>query len=441
MTLFLRFGHASGGLSAFLFALSFAWAQPPLSERRWSRAEADPAELKRALHDDGVSERWIYHDLDAARCAATKSGKPVLAIFRCVPCGSVPKLDEAITGAESPLADLLERFVCVRVVKMNGVDRNIFDFDRDVPYLAVILNCDGTIYGRWGTRTSVSRSDLPRHTLGSFRTALETALVLHEGYPANRAELAAKNTRRFETPAMPEEMSTMKPHPGNPPEARNCIHCHMVGEAKLALTLQTGEPSLNDLWPYPSSDNLGLRLDFADGLKVKSVVRGSIAEAAGVRVGDKLHGFERQRLVSEADLQWALHHLPDDARPKLMLLRDGEQVEAVLTLKGEWRKGPVEWRESVASARPHVNFRPQFGKDKLGIAADEMALTVYYPRLDAAKAGLRNGDVVISVDGRKDLHTEADFLKYIHLDRPGARSTELGVLRKAERLTITLPLQ
>jgi serine protease Do len=326
-------------------------------------------------------------------------------------------------------------------VKMNDVDRNIFDFDRDVPYLAVILNGDGTIYGRWGTRTSTSRSDLPRHTIGSLRTALETALTLHEGYPANRAELAAKNNQRIETPSFPEELSTMKPHQGNPPEVRNCIHCHMVGEAKLVLTLQAGKPSLNDLWPYPSADNLGLRLDFADGLKVKSVVRGSIGDVAGVRAGDKLHGFERQRLVSEADLQWALHHLADDAQPKLTLLRDGEPVEVTLALTGEWRKGPVEWRESVTPARPHVHLRPQFGKDKLGIAADEMALSVNYPRLDAAKAGLRNGDIVISVDGRKNLHTEADFLKYIHLDRPDARSVELGVLRKGERLTITLPLR
>lgn len=441
MMQFLRLGRASGGLPALLFALSCTWAQPPASERIWSRAETDPAELKRVLHDDDVAERWIYHDLEAARRAASKSGKPVLAIFRCVPCGSVPKLDEQISGAESPLADLLDRFVCVRVVKMNGVDRNVFDFDRDVPYLAVILNGDGTIYGRWGTRTSISRSDLPRHTIGSFRTALETALALHEGYPANRAELAAKNNRRIETPSLPEEMSTMKPHPGNPPEVRNCIHCHMVGEAKLALTLQAGKPSLNDLWPYPSADNLGLRLDFADGLKVKSVVRGSIAETAGVRAGDKLHAFERQRLVSEADLQWGLHHLPDEARPKLAVLRDGEPVEVALALTGEWRKGPVEWRESIAPARPDVNFRPQFGKDKLGIAADEMALTVYYPRLNAAQAGLRNGDVLISVDGRKDLHTEADLLKYIHVDRPDARSAELGVLRNGERLTITLPLR
>lgn len=437
----LRLRHVCSGALALGISLCIAWAQPPAAERVWSRAETDPAELKRALHDDVVSERWIYHDLEAARRAATKSGKPVLAIFRCVPCGSAPKLDEQITGAESPLADLLDKFVCVRVVKMNGVDRNVFDFDRDVPYLAVILNADGTIYGRWGTRVATSRSELPRHTIGSFRTALETALTLHEGYPANRAELAAKNDRRIETPSMPEEMSTMKPHPVNPPEVRNCIHCHMVGEAKLALKLQSGKPSLNDLWPYPSADNLGLRLDFADGLRVKSVVRGSIAEGAGVRAGDKLHRFERQRLVSEADLQWALHHVADDARPRLTLLRDGEQVEVTLALSGEWRKGAIEWRESIAPARPNVNLRPQFGKDKLGIAADEMALSVNYPRLDAAKAGLRNGDIVISIDGRKDLHSEADFLNYIHLARPDARSVELGVLRKGERLTFKLPLR
>lgn len=149
---------------AFGIAMSIASAEPRDAEPVWFRAETKPSELKKSL-DDSVSDRWIYHDLDAARAQARKSGKPVLALFRCVPCGSAQDLDDKISRADSPLAGLLDQFVCVRVVKMNGVNRHVFEFDRDVPYVAMIVNADGAVYGRWGTRVSSSRKELPRHTL------------------------------------------------------------------------------------------------------------------------------------------------------------------------------------------------------------------------------------------------------------------------------------
>lgn len=65
----------------------------------WFRPEADPRALKRLLEDTHVSDRWIYHDLDAARLRARKTGKPLLVVFRCVPCGSAPGLDGALCTA------------------------------------------------------------------------------------------------------------------------------------------------------------------------------------------------------------------------------------------------------------------------------------------------------------------------------------------------------
>jgi hypothetical protein len=42
-------------------------------------------ELKEGLHDVAPQGDWVYDDLDAARAQARKSGKPVLALARCVP--------------------------------------------------------------------------------------------------------------------------------------------------------------------------------------------------------------------------------------------------------------------------------------------------------------------------------------------------------------------
>jgi len=40
--------------------------------------------LRKKLKDD-VNPAWIYDDLPAATAAAKQSGKPILAVFRCVP--------------------------------------------------------------------------------------------------------------------------------------------------------------------------------------------------------------------------------------------------------------------------------------------------------------------------------------------------------------------
>ncbi len=48
-------------------------------------AQEGPKEALRKKLKDDVNPAWIYDDLPAATAAAKQSGKPILAIFRCVP--------------------------------------------------------------------------------------------------------------------------------------------------------------------------------------------------------------------------------------------------------------------------------------------------------------------------------------------------------------------
>ena len=41
--------------------------------------------LQQTLRDFRVGDSWIYDDWDAARKLAVKEGKPIFAVFRCVP--------------------------------------------------------------------------------------------------------------------------------------------------------------------------------------------------------------------------------------------------------------------------------------------------------------------------------------------------------------------
>lgn len=417
-----------------------AAAQDKSADAPWFRPETDPAALKEALNDDEISDRWIYHDLNAARAKARDTGKPIVALFRCVPCGSAPDLDAQLGAADGPLAALLDKFVAVRMVKMNGVNRNVFQFDPDVPYVAMFLNADGVVYGRYGTRTSKDRSRLPRHTLASFRQSLERVLALHGDYPGNRAALAPKRDKP-KSPPFPEDMPTMAPFPSNPKEVSNCIHCHMVGEADTRKLLLDDKPARRDLWPYPPPETLGLRMEVNDNLLVKAVTADSPASRAGIEARDTLVSLAGQPLVSEADVQWVLHHAADEAQLPLVVRRGGQTRKLTLDLKGDWRRNATHWRASLTPARPDVFLEPDIYKHNKGVERDKMGLLVRYPRGAAAKAGLRNGDLAIAIDGRDDMVLEADFLKYIHIDRPAAKSVKMTVLRKGERIEVTLPVR
>jgi hypothetical protein len=84
------------------------------------------------------------------------------------------------------MAELLDRFVCVRAVEMEGVDLSLFQIDYDETWCAFFLNADRTIYGRYGTRASRGADLGVDVSLAGFEKALEGALEVHAGYPGNR---------------------------------------------------------------------------------------------------------------------------------------------------------------------------------------------------------------------------------------------------------------
>jgi hypothetical protein len=46
--------------------------------------------------------------------------------------------------------DLMEQFVCVRMIQANGMDLSWFQFDYDQTFAVFFMNADKTIYGRFG---------------------------------------------------------------------------------------------------------------------------------------------------------------------------------------------------------------------------------------------------------------------------------------------------
>ena len=167
-------------LSVVALASTAVWAK----ESREEKVRADKARVEA----DGF---WIYNDLAKGMAEATSTGKPLVVALRCIPCEECVKLDDDLVDKDTRLRPLLEKFVRVRLVSTNGLDLAMFQFDTDQSFCVFLMRADGTIYGRYGTRSDRTAwaNDV---SIEGLSKALEGALLLHEGPPEARAHLLAK---------------------------------------------------------------------------------------------------------------------------------------------------------------------------------------------------------------------------------------------------------
>jgi hypothetical protein len=336
------------------------------------------------------------------------------------------------------LESLQKQFVCVRVVTIDDLDLGLFQFDYDQTWCAFFLNVDGTIYGRYGTRAAGGENSTTHISVASLRKTMQRALELHKGYPSNKAQLTGKRGPMPEY-RVPKDIPRV--------ERRHCIECHQVRGNLLRHRWQEKRLTADDIWPHPLPENVGLRMDVDDGLRVKAVASGSPAERAGIRAGDELVSLDGQRLISQADIQWVLHRAPVESKVVAALKRGGNEQRQTIALSGSWKESDLSWR---ASTRPGLRYGLRtvplsaVEKRQADLAADRLALAVKEMAADRTgglrKAGLRVGDVIIAVDGKTGAMTESQFLAYVRLSHPPGDQVQLSVRRGKERLDLTLPM-
>jgi serine protease Do len=236
---------------------------------------------------------------------------------------------------------------------------------------------------------------------------------------------------------------------------QSCIHCHMIGDAQRALDRGRKQPIPEQvLFSYPHPKTLGLILDPRERATVLRAEPSSPAEQAGFKKGDVIVKLEGQPLLSIADVQWVLQQAsPEGASLKAQVRRGDGTAEVTLTLPGGWRHGEdISWRASswglrrMATGGLLVEELPAEAREKAGLAEGAMALRVKHvgqfgPHAAAKQAGFREGDVVVSFDGRTDLRRETDVLAYaVTNHKPGER-VPVTVLRDGKKIDLTLPMQ
>jgi len=402
--------------------------------------------LGESLKDIEVAEHWIYDDWPRAVAEAKGSGKPLLVVLRCVPCPPGKTLDLAVMQPDATLAELEKKFVCVRVIQTNRLDLDLFQYDYDMSWAAMFLNADGTIYGRYGSRNASGPLSDGLLSVTAFRKAAERALALHADFPANKPQLAAKTGPKAEYKT-PTEIPGLTDRPVEATERKQCIHCHMVKEYSLRAKWEAGTLTLEDLYVFPQPTNVGLTMDVDDGLLVKAVASHSPAADAGLTAGDELMSLGGQPLISLADIQWALNVAPSPGKLAVTVRRGGHRIDTSIPLRGEWKKSDIAWRASSWYGLRQglkVEALAESEKASRGLAADSLALMVknLFGKSATAlpTAGVKQGDVIIAVDGRTQAMTDSDFLVWLRLAHGPKDTVRFTVLRGNEKHELNVPM-
>lgn len=366
-------------------------------------------------------------------------------------------MDRQVAGRQDPeLAELLAKFVCVRVIQAWDLDLSLYQFDAELTWAAMFLNADKTIYGRYGTRSE--HKDTTKHlSMEGFKKALQAALDFHAGYPANKADFAGK-TGPAAPWKVPQEIPELKGKPNVKPAdgtRGGCIHCHQAGDA-TAWSLRKQKSPVHDriVWPYPIPDRLGLSLDPKEAAVVAAVDPGSPAEKAGFKTGDRILKFGGQAALSIADIQWVLHRTEDPCSVEADVDRAGTKVKVVLAVPAGWRrKDEFTWRVMAWGLRHRLmgtqpletmtaDERSKAGAPDKGMALRVKGFPPNYVKernLEGPKL-LKAGDVIVDVDSQNALVTESDLLGYLFQKKAPGSSAQLKVLRAGKVELIALPV-
>ena len=392
------------------------------------------------------SDRWHYNNVEGAFAEAQKSGKPVMLVLRCVPCLACMGLDTGVLTEGEAIKPLLDQFVCVRLINANAIDLTKFQFDYDLSYGVLFLNGDGTTYGRYGSWKHQKNSQ--ETATEGLTKAMKAALEVHRGYPVNKPSLAGKQPgpTPFKTPAeIPELAQRYTPLlDWEGKVAQSCVHCHMIGSALQSWHRKEKKPMPESLiFPFPEPETIGLTLASYEIAKVVSVAPDSIAAKAGVQAGDEIASFAGQPLVSIADISYALHHTADEASIDGVLKRGGQEQKVKLTLPAGWRrKSQVTERATIwperGMALGGMRLEPAEGQ---GMGFKVKGVGKYGIHATAMKSGIKEGDVIVSIDGISTPLSEGELVGHLLQSHQVGEKVKIVVLRGGEQKTIELPMQ
>jgi hypothetical protein len=332
---------------------------------------------------------------------------------------------------------------------MAGVDLRTYTFDYDLTFAVLLMNADGTIYHRYGSRDHHSATS--RLSMASLVRVMKETLEDHAAYQRKPSPPPALPPRTIEEiPSMARKLQK---------EKVNCFHCHMVNDAEREHAKEEkrwSREAVIGMWPLP--DRVGLTLDRDDQTLVRAVAPASPAGAARIKAGDRLVRLGGARVLTHADVQWVLDGVSGDAAsiPFESLREEDMMLLGELKLEKGWKiPSPLDfsWRPSKWPLDPKPGFGGRkLGKDDLealGLPPGAFAVKIGYivdwgneahTGRNARKAGLKEGDILLAAGGKSDFDSEAHFQSWFRFTQKAGTTIELEVLRDGKRMQVKLPV-
>lgn len=199
---------------------------------------------------------------------------------------------------------------------------------------------------------------------------------------------------------------------------------------------------------------LGVVTDEADkGARITSITGESAAEKAGLKVGDVITHIGNKEVDGASDVAEAIReHKPGD-KVTVRYLRDGKEMKVTAEL-GKWKgvkintlPNRVMAPEVWAPAPPAPGFRTIYGggQPKLGLSiqdSDEgngVKVLDVAEESNAAKAGLKEDDVITHIDGREVKSTD-EVIRMIR-DSREKTSVNIQLLRngRSQKIDVKMP--
>lgn len=315
---------------------------------------------------------------------------------------------------------------------MRGVDLNVFAFDYDLTWAAVLMNAEGTVYGRFGGRDAESPDKYL--TLTGLTKAMRAALDAHR-----------KRAGTLATPAGPPRFAEEYPaarrmKPGA------CIHCHQVYDFRREAMQGAGTWRREEAWVYPTPETIGLTLDADDGSRVAAVKSGSPVAKVGLRAGDSLVSIAGRPVASFADVQHALHLAPPLGKVTVAWRRGSGEWKSELDLPAGWRVTDIAWRASMWGLRPdpavHGADLGDAEKKRLGLPEKRLAFRQAKFVPPAAKeAGVREDDIILGLDDKPMEMTMLQFNAHVRLHYQVGDRVTLNILRGGKRVDLPMTLK
>ncbi|MDD2366757.1 MAG: DegQ family serine endoprotease [Desulfuromonadaceae bacterium] len=159
----------------------------------------------------------------------------------------------------------------------------------------------------------------------------------------------------------------------------------------------------------PVTEDLALSfgLKQAKGALVNDVVKGSPADKAGIRQGDVIISFNGKEIKDPSHLQRAVAEAEIGKSSKATLFREGREVELTIALANA-DTAPKQRQKQ----RNDANRYDEGEADLLGLIVEDAAtdiggvtVTNVLPDSPAAEAGIKRGDVVVSVNRKRVANT------------------------------------